>query len=208
MPFLFVGLDAREIKFDGDVGNLFDNFGYFGGVEQFALHFGAGVLVEVLHHGFEQPGVDFEFLECLREVNNFVDILDFGDPARDQLVLLVKLANVLEVVPHLVLIDILEGTFGAQAVLEGGLDERVAYFDFLLHVFGDGVLEGGEFHVDLDDVVVGEVQQLMLEKESWGEGVVEEGIEMRVDDNFLLPVLHGLLVFINAHADILNICTI
>ena len=29
MPLLFVGLDTREIKFDGDVGNLFDNFGYF-----------------------------------------------------------------------------------------------------------------------------------------------------------------------------------
>lgn len=38
--------------------------------------------------------------------------------------------------------------------------------------------------------------------------MVEEGIEVGIDDNFLLPVLHGLLVFINAHADILNICTI
>ena len=38
--------------------------------------------------------------------------------------------------------------------------------------------------------------------------VVEEGVEVWVDDNFLLPVLHRLLVFINAHADILNISTI
>ena len=162
VPFLLVGLDAWEIKFDGDVGNLFDNFGYFEGIEQFALQFGAGVLIEVLHHRFEQPGVDFKFLECLWEVKNFVDIPDFGDPFRDQLVLLVKLANVLEVVPHFVLIDIFECTFGAQAVLEGGLDEGVAYFDLFLHVFGDGVLEGGEFHVDLDDVVVGEVQQFVF----------------------------------------------
>ena len=87
-------------------------------------------------------------------MKNFIDILNFGNPIRDQLVLLVKLTNVLEVVPHLVLIDIFERTFGAQAVLEGGLDEGMAYFDLFLHVFGDGVFEGGEFHVDLDDVVV------------------------------------------------------
>ena len=91
-------------------------------------------------------------------MKNFIDILNFGNPVRDQLILLIKLTNVLEVVSHLVLIDIFEGTFGAQAVLEGGLDERMAYFDLFLHVFGDRVFEGGEFHVDLDDVVVGEVQ--------------------------------------------------
>lgn len=38
--------------------------------------------------------------------------------------------------------------------------------------------------------------------------VVEEGVEVWVDDNFLLPVLHRLLVFINVHPDILNISTI
>ena len=77
-----------------------------------------------------------------------------------------------------------------------------------LHVLGECVLERGEFHVDFDDVLVREVHDFGVEELLGRNRVVEEGVEVWVDDNFLLPVLHRLLVFINVHADILNISTI
>jgi hypothetical protein len=39
----------------------------------------------------------------------------------------------------------------------------------------------------------------------WGDFAIEESVEVRIDNDFLFPVLHRLLVFINVHSDILNI---
>ena len=79
-------------------------------------------MVEVLHHGFKQPDIDFEFLEGLRKVEDLVDILDFGDPVRDEFVLLVESLNLFEMVAQLVLVDVLVGTLGAEAVLKSPLN--------------------------------------------------------------------------------------
>ena len=42
-------------------------------------------------------------------------------------------------------------------------DDAMTKFDFLLHVFGDDVLEGSQFHIYFDDFLVRESQYFLVE---------------------------------------------
>lgn len=161
-------------------------------------------MIEVFHEGFKQSGVDFELFERFGEVQDFVYVPDFGDSVGDEFVFLVEALDVFEVLTEVVLADLFVLVFGAEGVLEGAFDGGMGDFDFLLHVFGDGVTEGGEFDVDLDEVVVGECEYLVLQELLGRELGIEESVEVWIDDDFLLPVFHRLLVFINAHLILIN----
>lgn len=104
-----------------------------------------------------------------------------------------------EVFTNVVLVNPLVLCFRLKTILKGAFDNGMANFYFLLHVFGDGVPERGEFHIDLNDVLMRKCEYLMVEKIFGGDLCVEECVEVGVDDDFLLPVFHRLLVFINAH---------
>ena len=69
-------------------------------------------------------------------------------------------------------------------------DAGVLGLDFFLHVFGNGVLERGELHIDFDHIFVGQAHYFVVEELVGGELGVEEGVEVRVDDDLLLPVFH------------------
>ena len=104
-------------------------------------------LIEVLHQRFQQPSVDFEFLESLREVQNFINVSDLCHSVRNKLVFLIKPLNLLETVPNVLLVNLLVGTLGSQTLLKRLLDGRVTHLYLFLHVFGDGLAEGGELHI-------------------------------------------------------------
>ena len=112
-------------------------------------------MVEILHHGFEYSNVDFELFECFGEVQNFVDVLDFVDPFGDEFILLVEALDMFQTVLHGFLIDIFVLTFASQTGLESVLDQGMSDLYFFLYVFVDGVVQGGQFDVDLDDVMMG-----------------------------------------------------
>ena len=73
-----------------------------------------------------------------------------------------------------------------------------------LHVFGDDMLEGGQFHIYFDDLLVWESQYFTGEVVLGRQLAIKESIEGHVNDDFLLPVLHRLLVFIITHPKFIN----
>jgi hypothetical protein len=80
----------------------------------------------------------------------------------------------------------------------------MSHLYFLLHVLGQGVAQRSELDVYFDDVLMMQGQDLGVEKFFRGHLTVEKAIEVRVDDDFLLPVLHGLLLFIKVHLILIN----
>ena len=86
----------------------------------------------------------------------------------------------------------------ALLLLEKGFDGVVMDFYVFMDVLGDGLAKRGEFHVDVDEVLMGKSKYFVMELLG-GHLRVEEGVEVRVQNDFLLPVLHRLLVFINTH---------
>lgn len=137
-------------------------------------------------------------------MQNLVYITDLSHSVWDQLVLLVELLNVLQTISNAVLVNLLKLDLWTQTLLERTLDYRMPCFDLFLHVFREGVPKGSELDVYFDDVLVGERKYFRLKKFLGSHLSVEQTVEVRVDDDFLLPVLHRLLLFINAHLILIN----
>jgi hypothetical protein len=66
----------------------------------------------------------------------------------------------------------------------------MANLDLFLHVFSNGVLERSKFHVYFDYFLLGQRQYFRAEKLLSRYLPVKEGIEVRVNDDLFLPVLH------------------
>jgi hypothetical protein len=123
-------------------------------------------------------------------VQNLVDIFEFDNPLSDELVLLVALLDLLEMLAEIVLVDGLVHGLGLETLFERVLDAGMLGLDFFLHVFGDGVGERGELHVDFDHIFMRQAHYFLVDKLLGGEFAVEERVEMRVDDDLLLPIFH------------------
>lgn len=121
-------------------------------------------LIEILHQRFKQPYIDFELFECLGKMHNFIDILQLHNPLSDKLILLIALLYVFEILPDIILLDRLVHGFGLEALLERVLNAGMFGLDFLLHIFGDGVFEGGELHINFDHIFVGQTHNFLVYK--------------------------------------------
>jgi hypothetical protein len=81
-------------------------------------------------------------------MQNLIDIFGLCHLLRYEFVFLIELLNGLEVSLYGVTIDGLKVILGLVIGLKGMFDDGVLGLYFLLHVLGDGVLEGCELHIN------------------------------------------------------------
>lgn len=121
----------------------------------------------------------------------------------DQLVLFIEALDLLVLLIDRGFLQIMMATFELLVLLQGFLESEVVNFDVFVDMFGDVLAQRGEFHVDVDKLLGR--QGCDFEGELLGGGLsIKERVEMRVKNDFLLPVLHRLLVFINTHLNLIN----
>jgi hypothetical protein len=109
--------------------------------------------------------------------------------------------EILNIFKHFMdLVSVFDLELGGNEVFgeEGVFDEVVFGFDLFLELFGDCVLDGGEFGIDVYDLLMIEGEDSVVKEVLDVEVLVEEVVEQWVHDDHFLPVLH-LLRFIYIH---------
>lgn len=85
-----------------------------------------------------------------------VDILEFGKIVFDMFIIVIEILEILKDGGDLMWV--LDFELGGELVFgeERVLNELMFGFDFFMDLFGEGVFDGGQFGVDVDDLVVRE----------------------------------------------------
>ncbi|MCB0370593.1 MAG: hypothetical protein KDD45_14495 [Bdellovibrionales bacterium] len=87
-------------------------------------------------------------------MKDFIDIFKFCDPVSNKLVFLVEPLDVFKLLFYGFMVDFFVGVFRLETILKRAFNEGMSDFNLLLHIFGDGVPEGSEFHINFDDILM------------------------------------------------------
>ena len=120
------------------------------------------ILIKIFHETVQQSNIDFKLLQSTTKVQNFVEIVPLGGFLGDVFVLFIELLYVFEVAFELFVVDAFVLMLDGVVMFEEGLYDVVFGLYFLVDVLGDGVLEGSEFHVIVNECGGCECQKMLV----------------------------------------------